>query len=99
MLLSDYNIVILDPKSRPITKEEIKAACKIMEKATGDFSFWNRARNLASLNVRIPGLGIPISEDLAEKCLLEMEKTYDKLPKGQQHIIAKCAKWLHGIVD
>ena len=37
-----------------------------------------------ALTVWIPGLGIPISAGL---------------PTDQRRVIAKCAKWLHGIVD
>lgn len=52
-----------------------------------------------ALTVWIPGLGIPISAGLAGKCLTEMGKAYANLPTDQRRVIAKCAKWLHGIVD
>lgn len=80
-------------------KKRHKAAFEIMKEVTGEFSFWNRAEKLATLNVWIPGLGIPISAGLAEKCLTEMGKAYANLPTDQRRLIAKCAKWLHGIVD
>lgn len=51
-----------------------------------------------ALTVWIPGLGIPISAGLAGKCLTEMGKAYANLPTDQRRVIAKCAKWLHGIV-
>lgn len=99
MLLLEYDPWTFEPESRPITKEDIKEAFEIMKEVTGEFSFWNRAEKLATLNVWIPGLGIPISEGLAEKCLSEMGKAYPNLPTDQRCVIAKCAKWLHGIVD
>lgn len=99
MRLFEYYTWIFDPESRPITKENIKAAFKIMKEVTGEYSFWNRAEKLATLNVWIPGLGITISEGLAEECLSKMEKTYANLSTDQRRVIAKCAKWLHGIVD
>lgn len=99
MLLSEYDPWTFGPESRPITKEDIKAAFEIMKEVTGEFSFWNRAEKLATLNVWIPGLGITISEVLAGKCLTEMGKAYANLPTDQRRVIAKCAKWLHGIVD
>lgn len=80
-------------------KKRHKAAFEIMKEVTGEFSFWNRAEKLATLNVWILGLGIPISAGLAEKCLTEMGKAYANLPTDQRRLIAKCAKWLHGIVD
>ena len=98
MGLFEYYTWIFDPESRPITKEDIKAAFEIMKEVTGEFSFWNWAEKLATF-VWIPGLGIPISAGLAGKCLTKMEKVYANLPTDQRRVIAKCAKWLHGIVD
>ena len=99
MSLLEYDPWTFGPESRPITKEDIKAAFEIMKEVTGEFSFWNWAEKLATLNVWIPGLGIPISACLAGECLTEMEKVYANLPTDQRRVIAKCAKWLHGIVD
>ncbi len=99
MGLFEYYTWIFDPESRPITKENIKAAFKIMEEVTGEYSFWNWVENLAILNVGKPVFGIQISEGLAEECLSKMEKTYANLSTDQRRVIAKCAKWLHGIVD
>lgn len=74
MSLLEYDPWTFGPESRPITKEDIKAAFEIMKEVTGEFSFWNWAEKLATLNVWIPGLGIPISAGLAGECLTEMEK-------------------------
>ena len=99
MLLSEYDPWTFGPESCPITKEDIKAAFKIMKEVTGEYSFWNWVENLAILNVGKPVFGIQISEGLAGKCLTEMGKAYANLPTDQRRVIAKCAKWLHGIVD
>lgn len=81
-----------------ITKGDIKAAFKIMgEVVTGGLAIFGLAAT--ALTVWIPGLGIPISAGLAGKCLSEMGKAYANLPTDQRRVIAKCAKWLHGIVD
>ena len=70
MLLSEYDPWTFGPESRPITKEDIKAAFESMYEVTGDLSFLILADKLATLNVWIPGLGITISEVLAGKCLI-----------------------------
>ena len=80
-----------------ITKGDIKAAFKIMGEVTVGLAIFGLAAT--ALTVWIPGLGIPISAGLAGKCLTEMGKAYANLPTDQRRVIAKCAKWLHGIVD
>ena len=80
-----------------ITKGDIKAAFKIMGEITGGLAVFGLAAT--ALTVWIPGLGIPISAGIAGKCLSEMGKAYANLPTDQRRVIAKCAKWLHGIVD
>lgn len=68
-----------------------------MGEVTGGLAIFGLAAT--ALTVWIPGLGIPISAGLAGKCLTEMGKAYANLPTDQRCVIAKCAKWLHGIVD
>lgn len=80
-----------------ITKGDLKAAFKIMGEITGGLAIFGLAAT--ALTVWIPGLGIPISGGIAAKCLSEMGKAYANLPTDQRRVIAKCAKWLHGIVD
>ncbi len=67
-----------------------------MGEVTGGLAIFGLAAT--ALTVWIPGLGIPISAGLAGKCLTEMGKAYANLPTDQRRVIAKCAKWLHGIV-
>ena len=80
-----------------ITKGDINAAFEVMVYVTGGLAIFGLAAT--ALTVWIPGLGIPISAGLAGKCLTEMGKAYANLPTDQRRVIAKCAKWLHGIVD
>ena len=68
-----------------------------MGEVTGGLAIFGLAAT--ALTVWIPGLGIPISAGLAGKCLTEMGKAYANLPTDQRRVIAKCGKWLHGIVD
>ena len=68
-----------------------------MGEVTGGLAIFGLAAT--ALTVWIPGLGIPISAGLAGKCLTEMGKAYANKPTDQRRVIAKCAKWLHGIVD
>ena len=68
-----------------------------MGEVTGGLAIFGLAAT--ALTVWIPGLGLPISAGLAGKCLTEMGKAYANLPTDQHRVIAKCAKWLHGIVD
>lgn len=68
-----------------------------MGEVTGGLAIFGLAAT--ALTVWIPGLGLPISAGLVGKCLTEMGKAYANLPTDQRRIIAKCAKWLHGIVD
>ncbi len=68
-----------------------------MGEVTGGLAIFGLAAT--ALTVWIPGLGLPISAGLAGKCLTEMGKAYANLPTDQRRVIAKCAKWLHGIVD
>lgn len=80
-----------------ITKRDIMSAFKIMGEVTGGLALFGLAAT--ALTVWIPGLGIPISAGIAGKCLVEMGKHYADLPTEDRQAIAKCAKWLHGIVD
>lgn len=68
-----------------------------MGEVTGGLAIFGLAAT--ALTVWISGLGLPISAGLVGKCLTEMGKAYANLPTDQRRIIAKCAKWLHGIVD
>ena len=68
-----------------------------MGEVTGGLAIFGLAAT--ALTVWIPGLGIPISAGLAGKCLTEMGKAYANLPTDQRRVIAKCAKWLHCIID
>lgn len=68
-----------------------------MGEVTGGLAIFGLAAT--ALTVWIPGLGLPISAGLVGKCLTEMGKAYANLPTDQRRIIAKCAKWLRGIVD
>ncbi len=79
-----------------IEKRDIIAAFRIMAEVTGGLAIFGLA--VAALTVWIPGMGIPISAGIAVKCLQEMGKQYANLPTDQRRIIAKCAKWLHGII-
>ena len=80
-----------------VTKKDIIAAFKIMGEVTGGLALFSMA--VTAFTVWIPGLGIPISGALAARCLAMMAKEYANLPTDQRRVIAKCAKYLHGIID
>lgn len=80
-----------------ITKGDLRAAFKILGEVTGGIAVFGLAAT--ALTVWIPGLGFPISTGVACKCLQMLAKEYANLPTDQRRVVAKCAKWLHGIVD
>lgn len=79
-----------------VTKKDIMAAFKIMGEVTGGIAVFSVA--ISALTVWLPGIGIPISAGMAMKCIGEMIKWYPNLPTEDRRIIAKCAKWLHGMI-
>ena len=79
-----------------ITKKDINAALKLMGEITGGLAVFSIAA--AALTVWIPGWGIPISATLARILFKKMADVYCDLPMEQRMVIAKCAKWLQGII-
>lgn len=79
-----------------ITKKDINAAFKLMGEVTGGLAVFSLAA--AALTVWIPGWGIPISATMARILFKKMADSYCDLPMEQRTVIAKCAKWLQGII-
>lgn len=79
-----------------VTKKDIIAAFKIMGEVTGGIAVFSVA--IAALTVWLPGIGLPISTGVAVKSIGEIIKWYPNLPTEERRTVAKCAKWLYGIV-
>jgi hypothetical protein len=80
-----------------VTKKDVIAGLKIIGELVG-FGGVLYAVFMA-VTVWIPGFGIPISSAAAVHAMRTIATEYPNLPKDQRRIVAKCAKFLTGIIN
>lgn len=80
-----------------IEKKDVIAGLKLIGEVVG-FGGVLYAAYIA-LTVGIPGIGIPVSGAAAVQCMKIVTREYSNLPRDQRMIVAKCAKFLMGIIS
>lgn len=79
-----------------IEKGDVLAGIKLIGEIAGFGGVLYAA--FMALTVWIPGFGIPISTGMAAYCMKTIAKEYPNLPRDQRQVVAKCAKFLSGIL-